>query len=809
MSAAGALVMAYGSPATLDDLEAYYTHIRRGRPPSDEQLAELRDRYEAIGGVTTLTERTAAQRDAIAAALDERRGPGAFPVAAGNKHAAPFIEDGVAALVDAGVRTIVGLVLAPHFSAGSVGEYHRRARTAAEAAGVAYQGIDSWHLDNALVTFHADALERARAQVPDAHKVLFTAHSLPERVLVDDPYPDQLRASAEAIAARVGLGRWGDWSVCWQSAGRTPEPWRGPDVLDVIRELAATGRADGVVVAPIGFTSDHLELRYDLDIDAARVADEVGLAFARTDAVNDDAAVMASLAERILAELDAGSLDDDDNDDVDEDAHSAAPAAPPSCGRVVIVGGGISGLAAARAVLVAAPGSDVVLLEAAERVGGKIATTPFADRPVDCGADAFLARVPAAVELCRDLGLEAALTSPATSTAYLWVDGALRPFPTGTVLGIPTDLDALAETGILSDDGLARVRAEADLEPEPWPPDGADDESVGALVRRRLGDEVLDRLVGPLLGGVNCGSADELSVLAGAPQFAEAMRTSGSLVTGLRAQRETAARASDGTDLPPVFYGLRTGTQTLTDALAADIAGRGGDIRTGHAATGVEVTWTPGRQTPLFRVRVDDGAGGATVHADSVVLATPDPISARLISAFAPEAAAQLAAVDYASAVLVTLAVPRAGIDHPLDGSGFLVAPDAGLLLTACSWASSKWAHLDGDDDLVILRASAGRTTDGRALELDDDDLVDALLVDLGTTMGLRAAPVEVRVTRWPAALPQFRPGHQARMEALQERLATAYPGLHVIGAGVGGLGIPACITQGNAIATQLRRVTG
>ncbi|MCB1249294.1 MAG: protoporphyrinogen oxidase [Acidimicrobiales bacterium] len=798
MPAAGALVMAYGSPATLDDVEAYYTHIRRGRPPTEAQLADLRERYEAIGGVTTLTERTAAQRRAIAAALDERRGPGAIPVAAGNKHAAPFIEDGVAELVEAGVRTIVGLVLAPHYAAGSVGEYHRRARDAAEAAGVAYHGIDSWHLDDALVTFHADALERARAQVPAAHKVLFTAHSLPERVLVDDPYPDQLRASAEAIAARVGLGPWGDWSVCWQSAGRTPEPWRGPDVLDVIRELAATGRADGVVVAPIGFTSDHLELRYDLDIDAARVADEVGLAFARTDAVNDDAAVMTSLAERILAELDAASLDD-----------GATSSTPPSCGRVVIVGGGISGLAAARAVLVAAPGSDVVVLEAAGRVGGKIATTPFADRPVDCGADAFLARVPAAVELCRDLGLEAALTSPATSTAYLWVDGALRPFPTGTVLGVPTDLDALAETGILSDEGLARARAEADLEPETWPPDGTGDESVGALVRRRLGDEVLDRLVGPLLGGVNCGSADELSVLAGAPQFAEAMRTSGSLITGLRAQREAAARASDATDQPPVFYGLRTGTQTLTDALAADIAGRGGDVRTGHAATGVDVTWTPGRQTPLFRVRVDDGAGGTTVHADSVVLATPDAISARLISAFAPDEAAQLATVDYASAVLVTLAVPRTGIDHPLDGSGFLVAPDAGLLLTACSWASSKWAHLDGDDDLVILRASAGRTTDGRALELDDDDLVDALLADLATTMGLRAAPVEVRVSRWHEALPQFRPGHQARMAALQERLATAYPGLYVIGAGIGGLGIPACITQGNTIATQLRRVTG
>lgn len=299
----GVLVMAYGTPASPDEVEAYYTHIRRGRPPAPEQLADLVARYEAIGGVSPLAERTEAQRSAVAAALADT-GHDAV-VVLGNKHAAPFIEDGVAALAEAGVRRVVGLVLAPHFSRASVGQYHERAGTAAAEAGLAYTGIDRWHLEPAYLDFLADALADARAEVPERHKVLFTAHSLPERALADDPYPDQLRESAAAVAERCGLDRWAGWSLAWQSAGRTPEPWRGPDVLEVIADLAATGRADGVVVCAQGFVADHLEVLYDLDVEARGAATAAGLAFARTRSLNAEPSVMAALAARVAATADA------------------------------------------------------------------------------------------------------------------------------------------------------------------------------------------------------------------------------------------------------------------------------------------------------------------------------------------------------------------------------------------------------------------------------------------------------------------------------------------------------------------------
>jgi ferrochelatase len=288
----GVVLMAYGTPRTPGDVEAYYTHIRRGRPPTDDQLADLVRRYEAIGGISPLAERTESQRAAI-----EREMRGA-PVVLGQKHAAPFIEDALAALHERGVARVVGMVLAPHYSRASVGEYHARAQSAADEAGVDYRAIDAWHDDVAWLEFQAAAVEDGLAALPDRTVVLFTAHSLPERALVDDPYPEQLTASARAIAAAARLDD-DRWALAWQSAGRTPEPWRGPDILEVIADLGTRDEIEGVLVCPQGFTSDHLEVLFDLDIEATRVAGAAGLAFARTRSVNDDPSVMAALAERI------------------------------------------------------------------------------------------------------------------------------------------------------------------------------------------------------------------------------------------------------------------------------------------------------------------------------------------------------------------------------------------------------------------------------------------------------------------------------------------------------------------------------
>jgi ferrochelatase len=275
----GVVLMAYGTPESATEIEEYYTHIRRGRRPTREQLDELRSRYDAIGGLSPLRRITEAQRNRLASALGN-----SFHVELGYKHARPFIEDAVAT-VSALTNDVVGVVLAPHYSRGSIGEYVER---------LGHPAIESWQALPEWRSFQANAIRSALNELPERTTVLFTAHSLPERVLADDIYPEELSTSAAAIAEAAGLEQ-GSWSLAWQSAGRTPEPWRGPDVLAVMSGLDA----DGVLVCAQGFTSDHLETLYDLDVEARTHAEKLGIAFARTAMVNDDAVVLGALADRV------------------------------------------------------------------------------------------------------------------------------------------------------------------------------------------------------------------------------------------------------------------------------------------------------------------------------------------------------------------------------------------------------------------------------------------------------------------------------------------------------------------------------
>ena len=293
----GVVLMAYGTPRDVDDILRYYTDIRRGNPPTDEQLAALEERYRAIGGVSPLNERTEAQRAALQSALDARA-PGQYRVALGMKHSAPFIEDAVDSLIAGGARRLVGLVLAPHYSAASVGQYLERLDYAAAKHDAPITSVRSWATEPAFVDFIAGQVAAARRGLPEPTQVVFTAHSLPLRSLLpNDPYVAEVQSTADAVMERTGAG---SSCVAWQSAGRTGDVWLAPDVLFVIGELAADGRTRGVLVSAVGFVADHLEVLYDLDIQAAERAAEHGLAFARTACVNDDAAVMGALAERVI-----------------------------------------------------------------------------------------------------------------------------------------------------------------------------------------------------------------------------------------------------------------------------------------------------------------------------------------------------------------------------------------------------------------------------------------------------------------------------------------------------------------------------
>ncbi|MET7429460.1 protoporphyrinogen oxidase [Streptomyces flaveolus] len=460
---------------------------------------------------------------------------------------------------------------------------------------------------------------------------------------------------------------------------------------------------------------------------------------------------------------------------------TSAPGGSP--GHVVVIGAGIAGLAAAHRLL--GRGARVTVLEAGDRVGGKLLPGEIAGVRVDLGAESMLARRPEAVALAREAGLGELLQPPATATASIWTRGALRPMPKGHVMGVPGTAAALL--GVLSDEGLARIERDADL---PRTEIG-DDVAVGEYVAARLGREVVDRLVEPLLGGVYAGDAYRISMRSAVPQLFQAARTHASLTEGVREiQAKAAAQQQNG----PVFMGIAGGVGRLPLAVADSVRARGGEILTG----------TPARE---LRREAAGGwritAGESVLYADAVIVAVPAPAAAALLRAESPGAAAELAAVEYASMALITLAYRRADLSLP-EGSGFLVPPVDGRTIKACTFASQKWGWIaEEDPDVVVLRTSVGRYGETEVLGRDDADLVEVSRHDLREATGLAAAPLRARVTRWTDGLPQYPVGHHARVARVREQIAKL-PGLAVCGAQYDGVGIPACIAGAYAAVDQL-----
>ncbi|MGA2011322.1 MAG: protoporphyrinogen oxidase [Solirubrobacteraceae bacterium] len=453
--------------------------------------------------------------------------------------------------------------------------------------------------------------------------------------------------------------------------------------------------------------------------------------------------------------------------------------------HVVIVGGGITGLAAAHGLrrLIAANALRVTVLEADARIGGKIRTESFAGRSIDAGPEAMLTRVAEASALCRDLGLEHDLVVPANDRPYLRIGGRLRPLPPRLLAGVPAGARAVASTRILSAPGLAR--AGLDLLLPSAPP--VHDVSIGTLVRRRVGGEVLERLIDPLLGGIHAGSCDELSVRATAPQLEAALRSRRGLIRGLRASAGGTATAPPR----PPFVSLVGGLETLVVALRERLTDA--ELRTGAAVDGL---------APEADGRIElQLAAGETMIADRVLLAVPAFAAATILAPACPAAAAALGAIDYASVATVLLAYPQHALAAPLSGSGFLVARSEDCATTACTWSSAKWSHLSGDR--VLLKASVGRWGDRRALALGDDELIARVHTELAEVMGLRARPLEARVVRFERALPQYRVGHLDRVAGIDAALA-ALPAVALAGAAYRGVGVGACIRDGRRAAAAI-----
>jgi oxygen-dependent protoporphyrinogen oxidase len=442
--------------------------------------------------------------------------------------------------------------------------------------------------------------------------------------------------------------------------------------------------------------------------------------------------------------------------------------------RAVIVGGGIAGLSAAFDLHRA--GWHVTVHEASSTWGGKVQTSPVGDRPVDAGPDAFLARVPYGLQLCQDLHLDDELTSPVSPVpAYVHADGQLHELPAGTMLGVPTDLDQLAASALISVAGIERAAKDLELPPSETAPDP----SVGAICRARLGDEVTDRLIDPLVGAINASDIDRLSLAAAAPQLAGALAAEGSLIKGMAAFRAASGAALGSRDPnAPVFYGIPGGVARIIDRLVEELAGA--DLRLNSPITDLR--------------QVEDG--------DAVLIAAPAFVAASLFGAES-DAGSALASIDYADVSQVVVELPVSGVERVLDASGILFPRVEGKLMTACTWLSTKWDHYRTPSS-VLIRLSSGRFGDTRHTELNDAELAAALLAELATVIDVTEPPIATRVKRWPQAFPQYTPGHRDRVAAARAAVAEQHPGVSLIGAAYGGIGVPACIDAGRTTATEL-----
>ncbi|MCK9900840.1 protoporphyrinogen oxidase [Parafrankia colletiae] len=452
--------------------------------------------------------------------------------------------------------------------------------------------------------------------------------------------------------------------------------------------------------------------------------------------------------------------------------------------RVVIIGGGIAGLAAANAL---AGSAEVTVIEAGDRVGGKLRTTPIEGLAVEEGAESFLVRVPEALRLARQVGLGHAIVHPTTTAASLWVGGRRRPIPPNTMLGVPTDVLGLVRSRVLSPLGLLRAAADVVLPRTSLP----DDPTVGGYVGARVGREIVERLVDPLLGGVYAGRADALSLQATVPQLTPIATEDRSLLLGAHRVR---ARTGPATAHTPVFAALRGGLGPFAEQVAQSSGAR---IRTGLMARELR------RTSDGWEVRCDPVGGGETpppFAADAVIVAVPAGAARDLLTPLAPHAAAPLAGVPYASVGLVTLLYR--GVTLPA-GSGLLVPPRAGLSIKAVTYMSAKWPHVAAGSDLTVIRASVGRAGAEGDLRRGDTELIGVVAAEVAQVTGITARPVGCRVSRWGGALPQYLPGHLGRVAAVRRALPA---GLTLAGAGYDGVGIPACIRSGEAAAAEVLR---
>jgi oxygen-dependent protoporphyrinogen oxidase len=463
--------------------------------------------------------------------------------------------------------------------------------------------------------------------------------------------------------------------------------------------------------------------------------------------------------------------------------------------RTVILGGGISGLATAFA-LQQCGSTDWTMIESTPRWGGKITSARERGFTIEGGPDSFITQKPAAVELCKRLGLEDQLTGSNTgksATTYIWSGGRLHPMPEGMMLMAPSMVLPFLCSRLISWPGKLRMGMEIFV-PRAR---GDEDESLAGFVRRRLGNELLNKIAGPLMGGIHAADPERLSLKSTFPIFLEMEKKHGSLVLGMmkRAKRpvkpEARPHAAHGAKRPPMFMSLRDGLQQLSDTLVAHLPQNA--LRVGSRALAVS------RYADRYRIDLSDGS---SLLADDVVFATPSFVTADLLQGLDPALAVRLHAIRYVSTATVSLGFRRSEIAYPLRGAGFIVPQSEGRRITACSWSSVKFEHR-APEDCVLLRVFIGGALAEDLAEQDEDALVKLAREELQVILGISATPVLAKAYRWHKANPQYDIGHDERVTEIEQSISR-HPGLHLAGAAYHGPGIPDCIQSGTKAAQAI-----
>ncbi|MFC0475075.1 protoporphyrinogen oxidase [Robertmurraya beringensis] len=458
--------------------------------------------------------------------------------------------------------------------------------------------------------------------------------------------------------------------------------------------------------------------------------------------------------------------------------------------KVVIIGGGITGITAAYYLQKEAREKglpiDVCLVEASHRLGGKIQTMVRDGFVIERGPDSYLERKQSATRLVKEAGMESKLVNNTAGKSYVLVQERLHPMPGGSVMGIPTQLAPFVTTGLFSIQGKLRAAADFVL-PKSNP---VEDQSLGTFFRRRLGDEVVENLIEPLLSGIYAGDIDQMSLMATFPQFYQVEQKYGSLVLGMKKSTPQAPKKSPETKSKGIFLTLTSGLQSLVDGIEAK-------LEAGSVLKGIRVDRIK-KMDKGYKLELNNGE---KLTADAIVSAVPHHVTHAMFQQY--DFFDPFEHMPSTSVATVALAFPKEAVEKDINGTGFVVSRNSDYSITACTWTHKKWPH-SCPEGSVLLRCYVGRPGDEAIVDLSDDELSRIVLEDLNKTMNITMDPNFVVVSRWKDSMPQYTVGHKQRIQTVNEHVAQELPGVFLAGASFEGLGIPDCIDQGEAAVKKV-----